>query len=130
MANALPYKNLAPYSNAVKHVVGAIADVDMRQNCQYLCVQRTSTGTLAPASNAGVQVTGILQDKPNVGEECLVMDEGDSPAIAGAAITSGQPLMVNASGQLVPASGTNIVVAVAQGDAPAAGAQLTVHLTP
>lgn len=129
MPNALPYKNLTPFFNAVKHVCGAVADVDMRTS-QWLCVQRTTTGTVIPAATAGAAIIGVLQDKPNVGEEALVMDEGDTAVVAGAAITTGAALMVNATGQVIAATGTNVIVGYAISDAPGAGAVLTMHLTP
>ena len=127
MPNALPYQQLAPYSNAVKHLCGGIADVDLRTS-QYLCLVKTSTGTLAVASTQGVAIVGVLQDKPRQGEECAVMDDGDTPCIAGAAITDGAALMVDATGKVIPATGTNVIVGYARGVAAQANAVLTMHL--
>lgn len=126
MPNALPYSQNAPYTNAVKHVVGAIADVDLRTS-QYLCLVKTTTGTLVPASSAGVAIVGVLQDKPKAGEECLVMDEGDTPVIAGGTILDGAALQVDATGKVVTQT-TGVIVGYARGAASVSGAQITMHL--
>lgn len=127
MPNALPYKQIAPYHNITKHVVGAIADVDLNTK-QYYCLQRTSTGTMAVASAAGAAIAGVLQDKPKAGEEACVADAGDTPAVAAAAIASGAPLMVDANGKVLTATGTNVIIGYAQQAVAAANSLVTMRL--
>lgn len=64
-------------------------------------------------SGAGENALGILQDKPTSGRVGKVMCEGKSPAIYGASVTAGNSLTPDAAGKLVPATGSNAVVAIA-----------------
>jgi len=64
-------------------------------------------------SGAGENALGILQDKPASGQVGAVCCLGKSMAIYGASVTAGQNLASDASGKLVPATGSDAVVAVA-----------------
>jgi len=64
-------------------------------------------------SGAGENALGILQDKPASGQVGAVCCLGKSRAIYGASVTAGQNLASDASGKLVPATGSDAVVAVA-----------------
>ena len=64
-------------------------------------------------SGAGENALGILQDDPESGRVGQVMCLGKSFAVYGAAVAAGSSLTPDASGRLVPASGSDAVVALA-----------------
>jgi hypothetical protein len=64
-------------------------------------------------SGAGENALGILQDQPASGRVGKVMCEGKSPAIYGASVTAGNSLTPDAAGKLVPATGSDAIVAIA-----------------
>jgi hypothetical protein len=69
---------------------------------QFLAVVLTSTGrTVALAASVGVQIYGILQNKPTSGAAADVGFTGVTKAVAGGTIAAGAALMTNASGQLI-----------------------------
>lgn len=88
-----------------------VANVSLTSS-QYLAVKVGSNGKVA-LSGAGQQAIGILQNKPGADQAAEVMGFGLSKAIYGNTVTAGQALMSDASGKLVPQTGTNAVVAVA-----------------
>lgn len=88
----------------------AAADLSAKQ---YYAVKVTASDTIN-LSGAGENAIGILQNKPTSGQTATVMVMGESMAIYGDTVTAGANLMVNASGKLVPATGTNAVIAVAR----------------
>ena len=54
-----------------------------------------------------------MQDKLAFGRVGKVMCEGKSPAVYGALVTAGNSPTSDASGRLVPATGSNAIVAIA-----------------
>lgn len=89
-----------------------ITDADYSSN-QYYAMKVNSSG-LATICGAGDNALGILQDKPESGEVANVMVLGESKAMYGATVTAGANLMTDGSGRLIPATGTNPVIAVAK----------------
>lgn len=79
---------------------------------QYYAVKLNPSAQII-LSGAGENALGILQDKPASGRVGKVMCEGKSPAIYGASVTAGNSLTPDAAGKLVPATGSNAVVAIA-----------------
>jgi hypothetical protein len=79
---------------------------------QFYCVKLNASGQMV-ISGAGENALGILQDKPASGQVGAVCCLGKSMAIYGASVTAGQNLASDASGKLVPATGSDAVVAVA-----------------
>jgi len=88
-----------------------IAGIDLSAK-QFYCVKLNASGQMI-LSGAGENALGILQDKPTSGQVGAVCCLGKSMAIYGASVTAGQNLASDASGKLVPATGSDAVVAVA-----------------
>ena len=78
----------------------------------------------------GGAILGLLEEDVVAGLPAKVVESGQAVAQIGAAVTAGQQLMVNASGQLIPCTATNTIVAIAQSGNPNAGDFITVLLTP
>ena len=78
---------------------------------QFRCIKLNASGLMI-LSGAGENALGILQDKPSgqVGAVCCL---GKSLAVYGATVTANQNLTPDASGRLVPATGSDAQVAVA-----------------
>jgi len=99
---------------AVEEIIystSVIAGADLSAK-QFYCVKLNTSGQMV-LSGAGENALGILQDKPasfQVGAVCCL---GKSMAVYGASVTAGQNLASDASGKLVPATGSDAVVAVA-----------------
>lgn len=96
---------------------------------QFLAVKQ-STATdrnVILASTGGEFIRGILQNKPALGLAADICCLGISKAIAGATITTGQALMTDTSGRMIPATGTNHRVAIAL-EAGATNAIITVDV--
>jgi len=79
---------------------------------QFHCVKLNPSGQMI-LSGAGENALGILQDKPASGQVGAVCGLGKSMAVLGAIVTPGQNLTPDADGKLVPATGSDAVVAVA-----------------
>lgn len=75
-------------------------------------------GTLATGLNA----RGILQTKPDNGENCSIAYQGRSKFIAGGAITAGDKLQVTSGGFMTVASSGDQVVGFAENAAVSSGA--------
>lgn len=82
---------------------------------QFLAVKPYASADreVALESTGGLLILGILQNKPTTGQCADVRFVGISKAIYGGTVTRGQALMTNTSGQLITATGTNQVVAIA-----------------
>ncbi len=99
---------------AVEEIIyntSVIAGADLSAK-QFYCVKLNSSGQMV-LSGAGENALGILQDKPASGQVGSVCCLGKSMAIYGAEVTAGQNLTPDANGRLVPATGSDAVVAVA-----------------
>lgn len=87
------------------------AGVDLSAS-QYTAVVLNGTAqAIAPA--AGVVPLGVVQNTPTSGQTASVMLQGITKALYGAAVTAGQSLMVNATGQFIPWVTGNIVAGLA-----------------
>ncbi len=78
---------------------------------QFHAVRLSAAKTVALGSTAGEPIIGILQNKPAAaGQAATVAFAGTTKAVAGAAVSAGAQLKVNASGRLVAAAAgtTNI----------------------
>lgn len=92
----------------------SVAGADLSANQFFAVKQSTSTDrNVILANTGGEAIRGILQNKPTSGAAANICTFGISKAIAGATITVGQRLMTDASGKLIPATGTNHGVALA-----------------
>lgn len=89
----------------------AMAGADLSAK-RYYAVKLNSSGLIILAG-AGENALGILQDKPESGKVGKVMCLGKSPAVYGASVTAGNSLTPDASGKLVPATGSDAIVAIA-----------------
>lgn len=85
-----------------------LAAADLR-TAQYKLVEVTAADTVNVANNAADQVVGVLQNKPNTGQEASVHLVG-SPGISkvlcdgsGTAIAYNDPLKTNGSGLAIKA---------------------------
>jgi hypothetical protein len=92
-------------SNSVNTLGDLTASADLRTS-QFLAVRITGSRTVGLISASTQVPIGILQNKPNTGEAAEVAISGKVKAIAGAAITAGAEVMVNASGQVITAATT------------------------
>ncbi len=83
----------------------------------------------AAVAAAGAAIIGIVEEDAVAGLPVKVIEQGQCVAQIGAAVTPGQLLATNATGQLVPAATTNYIVARAMTGNPNAGDYITVLLT-
>lgn len=79
---------------------------------QFHCIKLNASGQMI-LSGAGENGLGILQDRPASGQVGAVCCLGKSLAIYGSSVTANQNLTPDASGRMVPATGSDAVVAVA-----------------
>lgn len=98
------------------------ADIDMSTEatfqfsgvCVYTALSTTGAGVggaaLCAPSAASSPIIGVLQNNPRKGEAGTVMVQGVTKGLAGGAISIGDLLMVNSSGQFVRATSTNFAV--------------------
>lgn len=95
---------------------------------QFHALEVDSNGQAIVCNSAGVQIAGVLQNKPTAaGMAATVCASGITKVIAGAAVTAGAELEVNASGRLITAT-TGDVVAIALEDAAGDGSIMSVLL--
>ncbi|MFN3077022.1 MAG: DUF2190 family protein [Alphaproteobacteria bacterium] len=104
------------------------AAADLSAN-QFYAVKITAANSVNLAG-AGEAAYGILQNKPKSGQACDVMVVGVTKAQAGAAISAGAKLMIDATGRVVTFSGSaKTVVGVAKETAAAAGEVISVYFS-
>ena len=85
--------------------VAVIAGADLRTGAQFKCV--AVGGTIAATNLAAF---GILENRPNTGENATVIYDGHAKAFVGAAVSAGAALKVTTSGYLTSiASGDGAV---------------------
>jgi hypothetical protein len=68
---------------------------------QFLGVTISASRTVAVQTTIGGQIYGVLQNTPAVNEACDIGILGISKFVAGASITAGAELMVDASGRFI-----------------------------
>lgn len=97
---------------------------------QYLAVKaHTDDGEVILCAAAGEAILGILQNAPASGAEAEVCTYGECTAKAGGTVTAGDRLAIDASGQVVTASGNAQVIGWAVADI-ASGATGTIFVAP
>jgi hypothetical protein len=96
---------------------------------QYLGVTISGPRIVRVNTSIGTNIYGILQNKPALGQACDVGILGVSKAVAGAAVSGGDRLCIDASGRFITASTSYHQVAVAIESAAATGVIFTVALT-
>lgn len=107
-----------------------LANADLTAK-QYYAVKMTTTARKVDLETTGkLMILGILQNKPNTGEAAEVCLFGITKAIAGAAITVGDPLMTDTSSRLITYTSAAVKVGVALTAAGAAGDLITVFVFP
>jgi hypothetical protein len=90
-------------------------------NPQFYFVTTNASGQIT-FTGAGAVADGVVQDKPNAqGVEAEVAILGITKLVTGAAVTAGDPLMANASGQAITATAGNFVRARALASSAGAG---------
>ncbi len=67
----------------------------------YHFVQMVAGGIFAAATAGQRGLVGVLQNSPNVGEQCIVSGGGRTLVTAGVAITKGASLMSDAAGKAI-----------------------------
>jgi hypothetical protein len=112
------------------------AAADLRTH-QYKFVKLDGSGNVVLCSAAGERPLGVLQNKPNTGENAVVRVLGLTKAIASAAITTPNQIATDASGlvkvasRLVQASGNaSNVAGLAVRAAGGASEVMTIYVTP
>jgi hypothetical protein len=93
-------------------------------------VAQTLVDFTGATAAAGGNTAGAARTSANVGDLFPVDRLGSSVLIAGAAVAAGQRVQSDANGNVVPHTGTNVVVGVAMEAALAAGAAIEVDLIP
>lgn len=68
---------------------------------QFLGVNISASRTTAVQTTVGGQIYGVLQNTPNINEASDVGIHGITKMVAGASITAGAELMVDASGRFI-----------------------------
>jgi hypothetical protein len=106
-----------------------VANADLSAK-QFLAVSVTGADLQVGVTGAGAIAVGILQNAPTSGQAADVRIVGVSKAIAGASYSRGVPLMANASGQLITATGGNHPVAYSLDAAAASGELHSVLVLP
>jgi len=97
--------------SVTKLTIPASGDLSTKK---YYAMTVNSSGQVATAGTAGVFCVGVLLNKPSAANQAAeVAVGGRTPAIAGAAFNAGVFLMTNSSGQLVTATSTNVILALA-----------------
>jgi hypothetical protein len=98
-----------------KKKISLLSTTDQRLN-QY-CFQTvdTSADESVIIATSGVKVVGVLENKPNAGEEATIasMNSGSFRVIAGALVTAGMDVMSDGSGHAVQATGACYVAGTA-----------------
>lgn len=79
-------------------------------------------------AQAGQRSVGVLQNTPGADEPAEVMVDGVTKAVAGAAITAGAAVSVDASGHFIPATDADQIAGVALDSAGASGDIFTLWL--
>lgn len=80
-------------------------------------------------ASLGARGDGILMNRPKLGEPCELVTDGFGKALAGAAIaTAGLELTPDATGRLITAVSTNMVMAISRNVTSAAGEWVGVKL--
>ena len=98
-------------TDEIVHSTSILAGADLSSK-QFYAVKLNASGLMI-LSGAGENALGILQDKPASGQVGAVCCLGKSLAIYGATVTANQNLTPDASGRLVPATGSDAQVGVA-----------------
>lgn len=92
---------------------------------QYLFVNQATDGQVDPAGTQGIDVLGVLQNKPDAaGKAAEVAVLGVSKVVAGGVINPGAKVMTDNTGKAVAATGTNVVVGVHVGKAASASGDI------
>lgn len=116
------------YEEALQGIsIPAGADLSADTNL-YKAVKLAANG-IVTTTVAGEQATGILQNRPKLGDPGKVGFSGVSKAKAGAAITKGALITARADGTVGPAAATNFVIGQAL-EAAAANDVISVLLVP
>lgn len=104
------------------------ASADLRTH-QYKFAKVSGAGTATVAAASTDAVVGVIQNKPNTGEEVELTVLGVTKVVAGAAVAAGAEVMSDASGRAITAAaaaGANRVLGYALDAASAAGEIITV----
>lgn len=104
-----------------------VSAADFSVTGQFRAVNVDATGKAAlPA--AGGRIAGILNNKPKAGESATIVQSGISACEAGAAVTIGSTVEVDATGRVVPRA-AGVAVGIALETASAAGVKIAVLLS-
>jgi len=106
------------------------ASADLSAKQFYLVKLNTSGRQVVIGAANSDNVYGVLQSKPKAGEAANVGIFGISKAVAGAAITAGDPLMSDTSGRVITQTSTNPKVGVALEAATVTGQIITIKVIP
>lgn len=78
---------------------------------QYLFMVQATDGQVDPAGTQGIDVTGVLQNKPDAaGKAATIAIEGISKVVAGGAINPGALVMTSNAGKALTAASTALAV--------------------
>lgn len=122
MANETAY-----FGETLKSGSGMMAAGDLTA-AQFHAVVINASGEIELAA-AGATGVKILNNKPNVGENCHLTDIGENKAVAGGAILKGAKVEVGTGGKFVT-KGTGAAVGECRVPAAADGDVITIFLLP
>lgn len=103
------------------------AGADFSGGAQFRFADVNSSG-LAVNPAAGGSAVGVRQTRPKSGEATTIVADGISIVEAGGAVTTGDLVATNASGQAVTAVAGNVILGRALETASASGIQIAVLL--
>lgn len=87
-----------------------VADADLSTN-QFHAVKAKSTEGEATLTGADALSPGVLQNAPELGEECEIMYEGVTKVMLGGTVAAGDYLSTDASSEFIVAVSTKLRIA-------------------
>lgn len=106
----------------------AAADYRTKQGC-IVKLDTAADYQWVLLASLGARGDGVLMNKPNTAEACEVVTDGMTKALCGAAVASaGLELTPDATGRLIAAVSTNLVMAISLTTTAAAGEWVAIKL--
>lgn len=109
-------------NQVIKYTFEAGADLSTKQ---FLFVVQASDGQVDPAGTQGIDVTGVLANKPDAaGKAAEVIVYGIAKVLAGGAINPGAKVMTDNTGKAIAATSTAFSLGVHVGTSAAASGDI------
>jgi len=119
---------MAEYGSLMTLTLKAAADLSAKR---YFIMRQSAEGSCNMASlGTTSQVIGVLQNKPESGENATIADSGKSKVVAGAAIAQNLQVASDGTGRAVACGSGDMSIGRALQAAGAAGEVISVRLHP